>query len=48
MLWSSSWGGSRSWADTSELRNGFIAALRSADRGDLEPLLAFARQPWGQ
>lgn len=37
-----SWGG-ESLTETSELRSRYIAALREADRGDLEPLIAFAR-----
>lgn len=37
-----SWGGG-SLAETSDLRSNYIAALRSADDGDLGPLLEFAR-----
>jgi fido (protein-threonine AMPylation protein) len=37
-----SWGG-RSLRETSELRTGYIAALRAADNHDIGPLLAFAR-----
>lgn len=37
-----SWGGGRP-TNTTELRAGYIAALQSADRGDLDPLLEFAR-----
>ena len=37
-----SWGG-RSLTETSELRRAYIAALRAADDGDLEPLIAFSR-----
>lgn len=36
------WGG-RSLNTTSELRSAYIDALRSADRGDMEPLMQFAR-----
>lgn len=37
-----SWGGA-SLIQTSALRNAYIGALRTADQGDLDPLLAFAR-----
>ena len=37
-----SWGG-RSLDTTSELRTAYITALRSADQGDIEPLLKFSR-----
>ena len=37
-----SWGG-RSLAKTSDLRSSYISALRRADKGDIEPLLDFAR-----
>jgi Fic-DOC domain mobile mystery protein B len=37
-----SWGGGR-LTSTSELRTAYISALRMADRGDLAPLLEFAR-----
>lgn len=37
-----SWGGA-SLVATSDLRDAYISALRRADRGDIEPLLQFAR-----
>jgi Fic-DOC domain mobile mystery protein B len=37
-----SWGG-RSLTNTSDLRSSYISALQSADKGDLGPLLDFAR-----
>lgn len=37
-----SWGGA-SLIETSDLRRTYIQALRLADRGDLQPLIAFAR-----
>jgi len=37
-----SWGGA-SLTETSDLRSAYIDALRSADKGDLGPLMAFAR-----
>ncbi|PSB39461.1 mobile mystery protein B [Aphanothece minutissima] len=37
------WGGTASFMETTELRAAYIDALRCADRGDLELLLAFAR-----
>jgi len=37
-----SWGGG-SLANTSELRTAYIGALRTADQGDIGPLLEFAR-----
>ena len=38
-----SWGGSMSLVDSTALRSRYITALQQADRGDLEPLLRFAR-----
>ena len=38
-----SWGGSSSLVNASALRQSYIAALQSADRGDISALLAFAR-----
>jgi fido (protein-threonine AMPylation protein) len=37
------WGGSSSLVDPTSLRSTYISALRQADRGDLDPLLSFAR-----
>jgi len=38
-----SWGGNSDLTKPDEIRKRYIAALREADRGDYEPLLAFAR-----
>jgi Fic-DOC domain mobile mystery protein B len=37
------WGGRSSLVDPTSLRSTYISALRQADRGDLDPLLSFAR-----
>lgn len=37
-----SWGGA-SLTETSELRTAYVNALQAADRGEIEPLLEFAR-----
>jgi Fic-DOC domain mobile mystery protein B len=39
-----SWGSRRgSLVQTGQIRSEYISALRAADRGDIQPLLAFAR-----
>lgn len=38
-----SWGGNSDLTKPDEIRKRYIAALREADRGDYEPLLAFAK-----